>query len=203
MTIIIKAITIGPTGAGKSSFLNRIVNNKYTRSSLPTIGVDFFNKEFTDKNMRITFWDTAGQEHYNALNVCYYRNSSIIICIFDLSDINGIEECEKKLEDAMEQIHHKPFITLIGNKSDLNIKPNILQHTSEKISEFCKKYNTSYYQISCQSGDNCSTSMQKIIDEFLKLYYYNPIQFPHVDKLQTINIHDLQSENDFGCRRCC
>ena len=82
MTLYVKAITIGPTGAGKSSLLNRIVNNKFQRSTLPTIGVDFFKKEYPKKNLNVTFWDTAGQEHYNSVSVSYYRNSAIIICIF-------------------------------------------------------------------------------------------------------------------------
>ena len=203
MTTTIKAITIGPTGAGKSSFLNRIVHDKFTKATLPTIGVDFFNKEFTNKNVRITFWDTAGQEHYNALNVSYYRNSSIIICIFDLSDINGIAECEKKLEDALPYCSQEPFISLIGNKSDLKIKPDILQTISQNVNNFCKKYNCNYHQLSCQTGENCHETMQKIIDNFLQEYYKNPIQFPHVEKFETINVSDMHSIDDISCKKCC
>jgi len=165
--INIKAITLGPTGSGKSSFLNRIVNNKFTKATLPTIGVDFFQKNLYEKNVKITFWDTAGQEYYNAINVSYYRNSSIIICIFDLNDINGIDQIIKKLDDCQNYCSNNAFISLIGNKSDLKISPDTLSITTEKIHQFCQNYNANYYQVSCLTGDNCIESINKIIDNYL------------------------------------
>ena len=166
--INIKAITIGPTGSGKSSFLNRIVNNKFTKSTLPTIGVDFFQKNLYEKNAKITFWDTAGQEYYNAINISYYRNSSIIICIFDLNDINGIDQIIKKLDDCQNYCSNNAFISLIGNKSDMNIPLNTISIITEKIHKFCQEYNAKYYQVSCLTGDNCNESINKIIDNYLE-----------------------------------
>ena len=166
----IKAITLGPTGSGKSSFLNRIVHNKFTKSTLPTIGVDFFSKEYPIKNAKIVFWDTAGQEYYNSLNVSYYRNSSIIICLFDLNDTNGIDDIIKKLEDCNHYCSKHTFVSLIGNKSDLQIPSNKLQTISKQINNFCNQYNAKYYQISCLNGDNCNETINDIIDNCLENY---------------------------------
>lgn len=168
MVIQIKAITLGPTGAGKSSFLSRIINNKFSKSTLPTIGVDFFSKDYPQKNAKVIFWDTAGQEYYNSLNISYYRNSSIIICLFDIHDINGIDDVIKKLEECKHYSPDNNFVSLIANKCDIDVSPDTLQSIAPKIQKFCEKYNAKYYQISCLTGNNCNESINEIIDNCLK-----------------------------------
>ena len=201
MTLYVKAITIGPTGAGKSSLLNRIVNNKFQRSTLPTIGVDFFKKEYPKKKLNVTFWDTAGQEHYNSVSVSYYRNSAIIICIFDLNDKEGIDDIIKKLKECQNSCNSRNIISLIGNKSDQKIDSETLQINADKVSDFCHNFNALYYQVSCATGENCSESIELILDTFIQDYEKNKYQYKNVENMIEINIQQQQYPS--SRRNCC
>ena len=61
-----KLIILGDAGVGKSSIIQRLVNDKYTEAENSTIGISYFRKNFTYKGQYINFdiWDTAGQEIY-------------------------------------------------------------------------------------------------------------------------------------------
>jgi small GTP-binding protein len=65
-----KVILLGDTSTGKTSIIERFVNNKFEERdnvsisiSQPTIGIDFLGKNVTHHSTtcRLQLWDTAGQ----------------------------------------------------------------------------------------------------------------------------------------------
>jgi flagellar biosynthesis GTPase FlhF len=59
-----KVLFIGNCGVGKTSFLVRLCENKYSEGYTATLGVDFKNVKYrqNDKVLSFMLWDTAGQE---------------------------------------------------------------------------------------------------------------------------------------------
>lgn len=57
-------VILGNGGVGKSSLMNRFVNNEFDAQSFHTIGVEFLNKDLSIDGDTYTMqiWDTAGQE---------------------------------------------------------------------------------------------------------------------------------------------
>jgi small GTP-binding protein len=57
-------VILGNGGVGKSSLMNRFVNNEFDSQSFHTIGVEFLNKDLVIAGDTYTMqiWDTAGQE---------------------------------------------------------------------------------------------------------------------------------------------
>ena len=45
------------------------------------------------KNIKIQFWDTAGEEKYRAMAESYYRNSHGAIVVYDISNENSFKSC--------------------------------------------------------------------------------------------------------------
>ena len=60
--IKLKIIILGKTEVGKTCILNRYFNNLFSYSSLPTIGMECYTKNYTinSKNVTFNFYDTAG-----------------------------------------------------------------------------------------------------------------------------------------------
>ncbi len=64
---VVKVVVLGETATGKTNILYRMTQNRYDQMSLPTIGVEYMNKEIVldDKSiLKLQIWDTTGQERY-------------------------------------------------------------------------------------------------------------------------------------------
>ena len=75
-----KVVFIGNPTAGKTSLLNRIINDTFKPEYDSTIGVDFFTKTifYGETLFKVQLWDSAGQEKYKSLIPSYIRGASII-----------------------------------------------------------------------------------------------------------------------------
>ncbi|KAA8516593.1 hypothetical protein F0562_016901 [Nyssa sinensis] len=81
-----KILLIGDSGVGKSSLLVSFISNSVDDLA-PTIGVDFKIKLLTvgGKRLKLTIWDTAGQEKFRTLTSSYYRGAQAIILVYDVT----------------------------------------------------------------------------------------------------------------------
>ncbi|KAK6943895.1 Small GTPase [Dillenia turbinata] len=81
-----KITLVGAPGVGKSSLLASFISNSVDVLP-PTIGVDFKIKLLTvgGKRLKLTIWDTAGQEKLRTLTPSYYRGAHGIILVYDVT----------------------------------------------------------------------------------------------------------------------
>ena len=95
-TINIKVVLLGETGVGKTSIIQRFIENKYDPYTTPTLGASFFIKNYEINKKVITYqiWDTAGQERYRGLGRQFYKNSKIGILVYDITSTKSFKELE-------------------------------------------------------------------------------------------------------------
>ncbi|ARF09964.1 Ras family GTPase [Indivirus ILV1] len=121
---IYKVIVVGDSGVGKSNIVNRFINNTFTNDAKSTIGIDFQVKtlDLGPETIKIQIWDTAGQERFRSIHRSYYKYSSGIIIVFDLTNRQSFEHIEKWIEEIEKSVDNNlkniKFL-LVGNKSDL------------------------------------------------------------------------------------
>lgn len=82
-----KVIFIGDQGVGKSSIMNRFIQDKFDPSYQATIGLDFHSKiVIIDKQeVRLQLYDTAGHEKFKTLIPMYIRDANVIIIVYDIT----------------------------------------------------------------------------------------------------------------------
>ena len=95
-TINIKVVLLGEAGVGKTSIIQRFIENKYDPYTTPTLGASFFIKNYEINKKEITYqiWDTAGQERYRGLGRQFYKNSKIGILVYDITSTKSFKELE-------------------------------------------------------------------------------------------------------------
>lgn len=86
--IIAKVLILGNSNVGKTSILVRYVFGTFEFGSSNTEGVDNYTKiiNFKDCNIKLSLWDTAGQEKYRQIVANYYRGTKAVILVFDMTE---------------------------------------------------------------------------------------------------------------------
>ena len=87
--LVCKVVLVGESGVGKTSIINRYVENYFNPNSESTTGASFASKIVTfdkfQKSIKFEIWDTAGQEKYRALTKIFFKNAAVAILVYDIT----------------------------------------------------------------------------------------------------------------------
>ncbi|THF95231.1 hypothetical protein TEA_024917 [Camellia sinensis var. sinensis] len=116
-----KILLIGDSGVGKSCLLVSFISNS-VEDLAPTIGVDFKIKQLTvgGKRLKLTIWDTAGQEKFRTLTSSYYRGAQGIVLVYDVTrreTFTNLSDVWAKEVD-LYSTNQDCIKMLVGNKVD-------------------------------------------------------------------------------------
>ena len=109
------------------------------------------NISIQDRNIRIQIWDTAGQEAYRSITRSYYKNSTCVFIVYDITDKKTFDDVDIWLRDCREICFKNVLIYLIGNKSDLE---DIRQVTYEEGKNYADENNLVFFETSALNGNN-------------------------------------------------
>ena len=177
-----KIIFVGDAGVGKTSIINRIVDNPFSDTYEMSIGVDFMSKNlrYRGQNIKLQIWESAGQEKYKGLIPSYVRNSSIVFIVYDISSKTSFQNVSSWIS-FIKSIENTTII-LCGNKIDLT-------REVEKIEgeQFAQKEGMKFFEVSAKTNEN------------IKLMFYTVIAnlptFAEESKNKESLIKELQEEN--------
>eukprot|EP01117_Protostelium_nocturnum_P015792 TRINITY_DN6152_c0_g1_i4.p1 TRINITY_DN6152_c0_g1~~TRINITY_DN6152_c0_g1_i4.p1 ORF type:complete len:145 (-),score=40.84 TRINITY_DN6152_c0_g1_i4:79-513(-) len=64
-----KIVLLGDSGVGKTSLVQRYVQQNFIENQQPTIGASFLSKTIflEERRIKLRLWDTAGQEKFRSL----------------------------------------------------------------------------------------------------------------------------------------
>lgn len=73
-----------------------------------------------DENTKIKLqiWDTAGQESFKAIVKSFYRNSSAVILVYNITDKNTFTNVSQWLSEAKENTLEDAVFVLVGTQKD-------------------------------------------------------------------------------------
>ena len=161
-----KAILIGPASAGKSSLLNRAINDEFLNDIEPTIGIAFgvLNMQIENTLLKFQVWDTAGAEQFRSVTKVFYKGSHTVFLIFDMMDENSFSQLNFWVNEIKEECPHNTPIIIIGNKCD---ERENRQVTREEALQFLAKEKLNEYEeTSAKSGENALEIFVKAAKKF-------------------------------------
>ena len=88
-----KITTIGDSASGKTSIILRFVEDVFNQFTDCTVGVDIVNKVvlLDEQQVKLSIWDTAGQEKFQSVNQNYLRDSQGCLAVYDITDRKSFE----------------------------------------------------------------------------------------------------------------
>ena len=169
--IILKIISIGNSGVGKTSIIKRFVYKTYEPDKSSTVGLNFAFKDIILKNgikVKLKIIDTAGEEKFRSLSKSFFKNAEGVFFVFGMDDLNSftdINEWIKIFNNNNSESNIPKF--LLGNKSDLNEK--II--TDELIEDFLKNNEEFIYKkVSAAINENIDEAFQEIAEKMFQNY---------------------------------
>jgi Ras-related protein Rab-6A len=145
-----KIIYVGDAGVGKTSILNRIMNNPFSEAYENSIGVDFMTKNinYHGKAVKLQIWDSAGQEKYRGLIPSYIRNASIVFLVYDICSKKSFDNVPKWIT-FIKSIENTAIV-LCGNKIDLENR----EVKKEEGEELARKEGIPFFEVSAKTDEN-------------------------------------------------
>ena len=144
-----KVIFVGDANTGKTSIINRIIDNPFNETYEVSIGIDFMSKNirFRGQNIKIQIWDSAGQEKYKGLIPSYVRNSSIVFIVYDISNRTSFENVQNWI--SFVKNIEKTTMVLCGNKIDLGREVE-----TKEGQEVADREGIKFFECSAKTNDN-------------------------------------------------
>ena len=222
MSKYFKIIFTGDMQTGKTTLIEQYIfgsNNSIDSNSNSNLNYYSLKKNINDILLNIQIWDT------NIYHKHLYLITSILILVFDLTNIESLNNIKKYFEYI--KIHNIKSIILVGNKLDKNINKIELSKIYFIIDEIHKikdNINIKYYETSGLKNINVNNLFEYIILECIYLdnigintsnnnqdaKYLKTLKGFHVIDTDNyinknkININDDVDNNRYNsCRFCC
>ena len=168
-----KLIVIGDVSVGKSCLTMKATKDYFENYYSPTVGFEFynFNCKINEQNIKLSIWDTCGQEEYRSLIQNFYRNSSLAIMVYAIDNKSSFENLKIWLNEIKARANPDIKIFLIGNKIDLEEKRQISYKTGEK---FSNENNINFFlETSAKTGMN----VQDVFLNAAKILYQDHLKY--------------------------
>ena len=145
-----KVILLGDTTVGKSSIINRRINNTFNQNIPNTIGTAFFKESIRRDSLvlEMSIWDTCGQEQFMAISTVYYRDAHVIVLVIDCTSPESLEMGRVYLEEIENNADPKSTVLLCLNKIDMLGEK---EFEGEKI-----KYSEVFSEETYREAENCA-----------------------------------------------
>ena len=163
----IKIITLGETAVGKSSFIIRYAQDKFSSNYISTLGLDYRQRKIKledGREINLRLFDTAGQERYKSISVNLIKKANGILLIYDITNKDSFNSIGKWMESIDEVSSANTKVILVGNKIDMEGERQVTKEEGERRA---KEYSIPFYETSCKNGININEVFSRITKEIL------------------------------------
>ena len=116
--------------------------------------------------MKLSLWDTAGQETYKSVTRSYFRGASGALLVFDLSRKQTFQHVTDWLNDLRQIAEPDIVVILVGNKADLAQQDdNKREVTKQEAEEWARNNGVmEYVETSAKSGENVEMAFMRVAE---------------------------------------
>ncbi|KAI5302310.1 hypothetical protein KEM55_001188, partial [Ascosphaera atra] len=122
------------------------------------------------KHMKLSLWDTAGQETYKSITRSYFRGASGALLVFDITRPATFASVTQWLTDLRLIADEDIIVVLVGNKSDL-VKPGQGKQvvTRDQAEAWCRENGVGrYVETSAKSGEGVERAFLEVAERIYR-----------------------------------
>ncbi len=166
---------IGDGGVGKTSIVQRYVNDIFELDYRATIGTYISKKickfeALGNSQVRFVIWDIAGQPQFTRIRPAYLADSGAIMIVFDVTSRESFENVKNVWYEDVKKVElTDAVIVLVGNKIDLEER-EISYSEGESLA---LELGMDYIETSAKSGENVEDAHRlialKLVEKFVEM----------------------------------
>lgn len=165
----LKIEMLGDSGVGKTSIIQRFVENTFRNDTAATIGLDvqLTNIKIEDEMYTIALWDTAGQERYRTLASVYYRGANGFVLVYDVTRKETFTHLQYWIDEI--QLYcaiDTYYIILVGNQID---KERERQVTYTMGETFARENHMLFIETSAKSAEGIAQTFTELVTKIIEL----------------------------------
>jgi Ras-related protein Rab-2A len=176
-----RIVPVGPP-ALPSTNVSQATNSSGVTTSISKTPIPKAAEKAEQKHMKLSLWDTAGQETYKSVTRSYFRGASGALLVFDITRRDTFAHVTDWLADLRGIAEEGIVIVLVGNKSDLAPSSTVEDRTStssrksndnggknqravtrEEAMEWCRQNDIlQYVETSAKSGEGVEKAFLEV-----------------------------------------
>ena len=164
----VKIILLGESGVGKTSIINRYLNDEFASDSLSTLGSYTSKKEITKNKTKylLDIWDTSGQEQYHSITNLFINGSDIVILVYSIDSKTSFTGLNFWYNSVKEKLGNDNYIlAIVGSKSDLALEEQVSEEEGKK---FAKEKNAKFKLVSAKMDvKGINNFFDSLLDEYI------------------------------------
>lgn len=131
--------------------------------------------------MKLSLWDTAGQETYRSITRSYFRGASGALLVYDITRRSTFEHATEWLNDLRQIAEEGIVVVLVGNKADLASATTVTASTNDETKglekenkravtkaeaeEWCQRNRVlKYVETSAKSGEGVEVAFLEVAE---------------------------------------
>lgn len=164
-----KLIFVGDGGVGKTSLINRLINNDFFTDEIVTSGIaiDEWNLEIEinkkNENLKLKVWDFGGQSIYHSTHQFFLTRHSIYVFVWEARKNSSLSSFDYWL-NAISILGESSPILVVQNKIDERLSSIDQKSLAERFPNI-----VGFYQTSVKSNIGISELQNSIVQTALSL----------------------------------
>ena len=196
----IKIILLGESGIGKTNLINIYLGENYNPYELSTSNpcqTDAI-KVINNKKLKVSLWDTMGQEKHRCVTKSFIKGSNIVIFVYDITRRETFLELNYWINVVIEEIGDEEVLFgIAANKIDLFEKSQVEKEEGE---EYAQKINALFYETSAKAD----VGFKNLVNQLLEKFVLNKNKTDEVqDNEKNFSLKNQKGETNKKKKTCC
>eukprot|EP01040_Poterioochromonas_malhamensis_P002749 gene2749-2926_t len=158
---VYKFIVVGDTCVGKTSILDRYIDDKMAETNVSTIGCDYKRRTILvgEELVSLAIWDTAGQERFRSLVKNYYHGAQGIVFVYDITNRRSFDNLVEWMREVDESVDLQTSMRiLLGNKCDLADRRQVSYEQGQS-------HQLDFVEVSAVSANNINAAFLLLVQQ--------------------------------------
>ena len=198
-----KITLIGDSSVGKTSIIGKFVTGIFLQNIGSTSTPNYSQKYYEKKGKKIclNLWDTAGQEKFRSLGKTFYKNSFIILIVYDICNRESFENIKNIwYPDIKNNGERFNIIAIVGNKKDKYEEEEV---TEQEAMKFAEEIDGKFFLVSAYTGEGIDTMFQTLANNFFDEVFMSKVNESRERRKDSIVLNDKILEKKYNNNNCC